>query len=743
MARSPWTRRAFLTLAAVVGAAGVGAVVAHHTARARYAPPIPLATGVLTVADDVPATISFGDHRITLTKNGLDLRDHRDRSLWASGSAFLAVVHGSLTWHEHVGHFSSERVLDFAGTDQTVTELAHDTRNVTLRGRLAGPGSVEGSEYTLTLRSVDRERLGVEVEVLGGDLVLLRFDRAAEEGIHGLGAQFTDFDLTGRYVPVVVREQGVGRGREPLTTLAELTQGGGGAPETTYAAIPFAVTDALRAVSVDTHHPSAFDLRPNDRFDVEVWRPSVRATLYSGDTPADLLRAHTEDTGRPEPLAEWSGEGAVVGVQGGTEAVRAAVADLRAAGARITGVWVQDWSGQRRTGFGERLWWNWVLDRERYPGWEELVAELDADGIRMLTYVNPFVVDTSDKPDPARRDLFHEALAAGFLVARPDGGPYLLDQGGFEAALVDLTHPDAWEWFRDVIVDEVAGAGASGWMADFAEGLPLDAVLHDGDPKEWHNRWPVEWARLNQEARETAGIPDALVFHRSAGAGSAAHAGLFWAGDQLVTFDRHDGFGSAIRGLLSAGVSGMTLNHSDTGGYTGLDQPLVGVSRDRELLLRWVETNVWGPVLRTHEGNLPGSNAQVYDADSREAFAEQTRVFEALAEYRRGVVAEAVETGMPVLRHVWLRHPDSAAARSDEVFLFGDSFLVAPVLGAGESEVTVTLPPGTWRHLWSGDRHEGDEEVTVPAPPGRPAVFFPEGDARGEELRERLGDLVD
>ena len=75
MARSPWTRRAFLTLAAVVGAAGVGAVLAHHTARARYVPPIPIATGGLTVADDVPALTPFGDHRIALT-NGLDLRDH-------------------------------------------------------------------------------------------------------------------------------------------------------------------------------------------------------------------------------------------------------------------------------------------------------------------------------------------------------------------------------------------------------------------------------------------------------------------------------------------------------------------------------------------------------------------------------------------------------------------------------------------------------------------------------------------
>src|SRR5699024_6483829 len=136
----------------------------------------------------------------------------------------------------------------------------------------------------------------------------------------------------------------------------------------------------------------------------------------------------------------------------------------------------------------------------------------------------------------------------GYLVRHPDGGPYLLDQGGFDAALVDLTNPDARDWFTGVLVDEVAGVGADGWMADFGEGLPFDAVLHSGSPAQWHNRWPTAWAELNDRARTAAGTPDALVFHRSAGRGSARYAPLFWAGDQLVTWDAHDGLASALLG---------------------------------------------------------------------------------------------------------------------------------------------------------------------------------------------------
>src|SRR5699024_3832717 len=134
----------------------------------------------------------------------------------------------------------------------------------------------------------------------------------------------------------------------------------------------------------------------------------------------------------------------------------------------------------------------------------------------------------------------------------------------------------------------------------------------------------------------------------------------------------------------------------DTGGYTGLSQPVVGVRRGRELLLRWTEFSVWGTVLRTHEGNQPDRNVQAYDADTTAAFAEQTRMFAALADYRARVVAEAAAAGMPALRHAWIHFPGSRAAGRDDQFLFGDGIFVAPTMEPGRAERTATLPPGEW-----------------------------------------------
>ncbi|WP_165958813.1 TIM-barrel domain-containing protein [Actinomadura sp. KC345] len=192
----------------------------------------------------------------------------------------------------------------------------------------------------------------------------------------------------------------------------------------------------------------------------------------------------------------------------------------------------------------------------------------------MLTYVNPFLVDPSGKPGGVPRNLFAEARDRGYLVARADGSPYMLDQSEFSAAMVDFTNPAARDWYARAIATEVAGAGADGWMADFGEALPFDARLHAGSPADLHNRRPVEWAKVNRRACALAGKPDCLSFMRAAYTGSPAHAPLFWAGDQLVGWDAQDGLASALHGMLSAGVSGMTLNHTDIGGYTAVDTPL-------------------------------------------------------------------------------------------------------------------------------------------------------------------------
>ena len=152
-------------------------------------------------------------------------------------------------------------------------------------------------------------------------------------------------------------------------------------------------------------------------------------------------------------------------------------------------------------------------------------------------------------------------------------------------------------------------------MSDFGEYLPFDAVLHSGEPAATvHNKFPALWAQTCREAIKDANLDGQVTFwSRSAAATSPTQSTLFWAGDQLTTWDFYDGLQSALRGMLSGGISGMSLSHSDIGGYTEVDiLNIVRVLRTEELLQRWVEMEAFsGAMFRTHPGLKPSKSAQI------------------------------------------------------------------------------------------------------------------------------------
>ncbi|WP_420112418.1 alpha-glucosidase [Pseudactinotalea sp.] len=745
----PRRRRRVLTIVAVVVALVVGAGVVTWLRIPRDAVEM-LEAGSLRFGADFPATMGTGEVTVRIDA---DPRPHiaietSHGTVWSSdpGTAFLGAGAGRLEVEESRGYFWMRTDHDQTWTTQTLDRIAVEGEAVVLSGRLLD-GDEAGPTWQAEVTPTDRGAMFEATLSTDSGATSIALWSAREGSVHGFGEQFTDFDLDGALLPILVREQGVGRGEQPITVLADVTNhGAGGTREMTYAAWASWVSEDLRGVRLDpalpqSHALAVADMRTPSRVGLELQATRLRAEFVTAETPVDLIAQQQHGTERP-PLASWTGTGAIVGIQGGTQVVRDAVASLQEAGTEIAGVWLQDWTGQRTTDFGERLWWTWQLDEQRYPDWAGLVSDLGAQGIAVTSYVNPFLVDPADKPTPPARNLYAEAAEQGFLVADASGEPYALDQGGFDAYLVDLTNESARAWFAEVIATEVLGDGVQGFMADFAEGLPLDAVLADGDAPLLHNRWPALWTETVQAACEQAGQPECVTWFRSGSLGMDASAALFWNGDQLVSFADGDGLASVLGATFSAGVSGWPLVHSDVGGYTSIDAVVKQYVRSPELLARWAEFAAFGVVMRTHEGNRPAENLQVStDADTRAAFARASRFFAALSGYRAEVVAEATATGVPAIRHGWLVAPGTAAAAVDTQFFLGDAVLVAPVLSDGATDVEVTFPPGQWRHLLTGEVYDGDVTTTVAAPIGTPAAFVDISDPWAQRLTDAFADL--
>ena len=623
---------------------------------------------------------------------------------------------------------SEEAPAVFLGTGEPETAMFRGNFDITDkvidRRPLRAAGAAEnrvtftepasGAVFTLTLEEIDGiVRAKGKTEGGGFNRLWLRLAAERDEHVTGGGEQFSYLDLRGRLFPIWTREQGVGRNKQTeITRLADETDGGGGDYHTTFFPQPTFVSSRRYWFHLENYDYSALDFRAEDHHEIGVWNTDVRFDLGTGEDYPALLQKLTALLGRQPALPDWAMQGLWLGVQGGTERATEIRDRCLDAGVDVSAVWIQDWEGTRQTSFGKRNFWNWQWSETLYPGLDKVIEE--DRGRAWMGYINPYVVEEGS--------LCQYAIKHGYLVKKPDGSDYLFDFGEFNCGVVDLTLPAAYEWYKNVIKQNLIGFGLRGWMADFGEYLPTDAVCHGGDGWALHNEWPTLWAKCNREAVEESGMLGKCVFYMRAGAAETQrYSTLMWAGDQNVDWSADDGLPSAVTAALTLGMSGFGLNCSDAGGYT----TLFYLRRDEELMKRWLEFSCFTPVIRSHEGNRPATNVQLYDTPDLLAFtARITRLHDALLPYLREAVNQNAASGLPVMRPLFFAQDCAEAWRTDRyAYLLGDDLLIAPVVEPRADVRSLWLPEGNWIHLWSGDAFTGGN-VQVKAPLGQPPVFY-------------------
>lgn len=545
----------------------------------------------------------------------------------------------------------------------------------------------------------------------------LTFVTNPKEHIYGCGETYSELDLKGQNVRIWVAEhQNTGRISKKIIKEKLL----GKHPDKklsfdkyeSYYAQPTFVSSDKYYVHCDINAYSEFDFTDAGKITLYFQEPPVIIT-DSGQDFAEVSRELTGLLGRQKALPDWLYDGVILGIQEGTDVVDAKIKKAKEAGVPVVGVWCQDWSGCRRTGFGYQVMWNWEWDQELYPGLDKKIAEWKEEGVRFLGYINPFIA--------IEKDLYAYASEHGYCVQDREGKDYLVTITTFPAAMVDFTNPEAYEWYKGLIKENMIGLGMGGWMADFGEYLPIDAVLYSGeDPAIIHNQWPAIWAKMNQEAVAECGKEGQVFFFTRAGhTGTIAHSHMMWTGDQHVDWSIDDGLPAVIPATLSLAMSGYGIAHSDVGGYT----TIMHMRRSKELLLRWEEMNVFSPLFRTHEGNQPVNNVQFDDDEELLAqLAKCGRMHVALKDYLKGLVAEEISDGTPVMRPLFYHYDEAEAYTEKTEYLLGRDLLVAPVYEEGAKSRTIYLPSDGWVNIFDGKEYAGGHMI-VEAPIGKPPVF--------------------
>ena len=258
--------------------------------------------------------------------------------------------------------------------------------------------------------------------------------------------------------------------------------------------------------------------------------------------------------------------------------------------------------------------------------------------------------------------------------------------------------------------------GIDGWWPDQGDGL-------DGPSRLARHRMYYEGSRqLRPNER-----PFAL--HRNGQAGMQRYAAFLWSGDVYSTWETLQ---THVPVAINTGLTGLPYWGTDIGGFVPTKE------YTGELHVRWFQFGAFCPLFRAHGrtwhlrlpwgwntgelgisevANYTGGAAnpdasELHNAAVEPICRKYLELRYRLMPYLYSAVHECCETGMPIMRALWLHYPNDAAAvvRGDE-YLWGRDILVAPVTEKGATTRKLYLPRGEWYDFWTEEKFEGGREI--------------------------------
>ena len=321
-----------------------------------------------------------------------------------------------------------------------------------------------------------------------------------------------------------------------------------------------------------------------------------------------------------------------------------------------------------------------------------------------------FVFNKKIFPNPKRviEELHDENFHVVLHVTKPPKHLHgrVSDTG---AAAQDISDA-AFDWARHL---DVFRLGVDGWWPDEGDPLAPEARLTrnrmywEGPIKERPNERP-------------------FALHRNGYAGLQRY-GWLWSGDVDSTWET---LRKQISVGLNVGLSGVPYWGTDTGGHI-VTSELTG-----ELYVRWFQFSTFCPLFRSHgvtwklrlpwgwntgeygpvelygpQSSLPPPQA-LHDPRVEPICRKYLNLRYSLLPYLYTAVREAHDTGLPIMRALWLHYPnDHRAVERDDEYLWGGDILVAPVTNPGASSRRLYLPHGVWYDFWTEERIQGGQEI--------------------------------
>ncbi|MEO5888634.1 MAG: TIM-barrel domain-containing protein [Ferruginibacter sp.] len=212
--------------------------------------------------------------------------------------------------------------------------------------------------------------------------------------------------------------------------------------------------------------------------------------------------------------------------------------------------------------------------------------------------------------------------------------------------------------------------------------------------------------------------------HRNGFLGISKWGGWVWSGDTESSW-------KTLEAQIAVGINhSLSLSPfwgSDIGGFYP-NEELTG-----ELYARWFQFGSFNASFRSHGrawwtrlpwgwglndmGPKEGKNYPLQSEMNNKAIEPVVKKYDELRyelmPYSYTLAWEARNTGMPMIRAMWLHYPsDTTARKTGDQFLWGRDLLIAPVYEKGAIDRTLYLPEGDWYDWWTNIKQSGGQVIT-------------------------------
>jgi len=528
---------------------------------------------------------------------------------------------------------------------------------------------------------------------------IVRFSLSPDEHLYGTGERGTPLDR---------------RGQEFESYNAQVG-GYATAPATMNINVPFLASTGGYALYVDNTYKGKFDIGVSDSTVFSYAASGGELTYYviaAPTIPAQLER-YTWLTGRQPLPPRWAfgyiqSKNSYLNEKEARSIVRTMREKRFPCDALVLDMgWFEN--------MGDIRW-----DRASWPEPGAMVSQFLAQGIKTVLITEPYIVQSSVN--------YREAERLGYLAKDSLGGAYVLEKWwscrGCNAYLIDMTNPEASKWWWNKH-PAFLGEHVAGLWTDLGEPERHPAGMRHylGGTGKVHNVYNLLWAKTVFEGMQSF-RPGERVFNltRSGFAGSQRYGVISWSGDVSRSFG---GLAAQLPMLLNMGMSGFAYHNSDIGGYAR--NPTTA-----ELYVRWMEYGTFSPITRAHGAGevVHGSATEPWQfgPEAERICRDYINLRYRLLPYVYTMAHENYVSGMPLARPLFFTSPgESRLANESSSYLWGDAFLVSPVVTAGDTLKAVCFPEGQWVNFWTDEIVQGGRTVTVSAPLDRLPLFVRPG----------------